>query len=303
VVTFNDSSPPVILQQDQSSPTPARLQPVNITALWSDETLVTDSGLDVDVSQTGTFTPYSQVYLGSQQGTAAFVWSDPAIQAGTSVDWIVWAKDIAGNMKFSPVRTFTITQPQQGLLQVNTTPIATKVFANGQLLGTSPIATLLSPGFYTITYEEVPGFLTPQSQLVNLAVGATVSLVATYAPVTYPVAASQAQTLLNGIPTSSFTPGQTLQVRATITNLASTVQPILFAITVQDPNLVPLPPSPAFVQLTLAPGMTLSPTFSFPIPSTATKGTWKARVLLLTDFPSRGGVAVGLPMETTFAVI
>lgn len=75
-----------------------------------------------------------------------------------------------------------IPMPNNGTLIVKTTPVSAQVFVNGVVWGLSPQNRTLEPGMYTVSYEVVEGFNTPDSEAVTVSENQTTTVQGVYQP-------------------------------------------------------------------------------------------------------------------------
>ncbi|MEM3698059.1 MAG: hypothetical protein QXQ94_11310 [Candidatus Bathyarchaeia archaeon] len=98
----------------------------------------------------------------------------------------------------------------------------------------------------------------------------------------------------NGKPCSSFMRGEIVQFDITVENIAAhegmSLTNGLLAVTVLNPrqNVMFL----SYTYINLPKGASLKFTFGYGIPVSATTGTYTVKVMVLTDWPSRGGVGI-----------
>ncbi|MFZ2071829.1 MAG: PEGA domain-containing protein, partial [Halobacteriota archaeon] len=70
-----------------------------------------------------------------------------------------------------------------GTISVTTTPVAAKIYINNEYAGTGSIIKKYPPGTYTVRFDAVEGYITPDSKTVVITVGETNSFVGLYEPI------------------------------------------------------------------------------------------------------------------------
>jgi subtilisin family serine protease len=76
--------------------------------------------------------------------------------------------------------------PQQGTLQIKTTPVIGEVYIDGGPQGSAPVTKVVDIGSYTISFGEVPDYITPLSQTVDVYEGQTTFVEGVYEAVPPP---------------------------------------------------------------------------------------------------------------------
>lgn len=78
--------------------------------------------------------------------------------------------------------------PIFGTLIIDTTPIKGKVFIDGELYGVAPVTrSNIEPKSYTVSFGDVLGYATPQSQTVELVAGQITNVLGTYTAIIPPI--------------------------------------------------------------------------------------------------------------------
>ncbi len=104
-----------------------------------------------------------------------------------------------------------------------------------------------------------------------------------------------------GAPATSFALGETVLASAEVSNAGATSQTMLIIAQLKDPELRVLAPS--YISVPLAPGQSITPSISFPLPTTGyAAGTWTATIMVFDAWPALGGVPIGDPVTVTFTV-
>ena len=76
-----------------------------------------------------------------------------------------------------------ILPPAQGTLQITTTPVAGEIFIDGISEGPAPVTKEVDVGAYTISFGDVSGYITPESQTVDVYENQITSVEGAYHPV------------------------------------------------------------------------------------------------------------------------
>jgi len=104
-----------------------------------------------------------------------------------------------------------------------------------------------------------------------------------------------------GAPKTSFVLGETVLVSAEVANAGTQSQPMLIVVQWTDPDLRAM--APVFIGVTLAPGQSFVYAPGLTLPLTGyTKGTWTAKIMVFSAWPSQGGVTIGAPVTITITV-
>ncbi|MBN1343848.1 MAG: PEGA domain-containing protein [Phycisphaerae bacterium] len=69
-----------------------------------------------------------------------------------------------------------------GVLLVDTTPIQADVYVDGTNWGEAPESNIMAPGSYSVTFGDVPGYVTPPGQVADVVNDKTTKVIGTYQP-------------------------------------------------------------------------------------------------------------------------
>ncbi len=104
-----------------------------------------------------------------------------------------------------------------------------------------------------------------------------------------------------GAPATSFALGATVLASAEVTNAGTQSQTMLIIAQLKDPELRVI--APMYILITLTSGQSVTPSISFPIPTTGyDAGTWTATIMVFDAWPAQNGVPIGTATTISFTV-
>ncbi|MFH1327459.1 MAG: hypothetical protein ABIH76_01195 [Candidatus Bathyarchaeota archaeon] len=160
-----------------------------------------------------------------------------------------------------------------------------------------------SQGVYTSSFRlsdtATEGSYTVSASYEGSTATATFTVAETVS--TLPTSITGGETLSSeGTAKTEFVSGETVLPSLTVENSATTSTAMLVVVQVTAPDLTPMPTNYLQVELQTGQEFTFSP--SVVLPSDADSGEWVIEMIVLSDFPSRGGAILANPMTINFTV-
>ncbi|MFB0499862.1 MAG: PGF-pre-PGF domain-containing protein [Candidatus Hadarchaeaceae archaeon] len=196
-------------------PTPSLISPaddeniIDNTPLldWSDVSDPSGVTYDLSIAKDAGFT--SIVFQKTDLTASTYEITSAEAIVDDTYYWHVRAVDGAGNVgSWSENWSFMVyVPPTLATLTADTTPIKASVYVDGALWGTAPQTKSVAAGTYTVSFEDLLGYLTPPLQTVTLLAGETMSVTGVYIE----------------IPAELIT-GMTIVVRGSVENVGITIQ-------------------------------------------------------------------------------